>query len=406
MESTALQECGVTAANAGSASAASAIGGIANPATTSLPEILDRPVFERLLFAQCWEDPRMDVEALGIHRGDTALVVTSGGCTALSLALLGPERVMAVDLNAAQGCLLELKLAGARKLSHGQYLELLGARDARHRLQLYLECRPALTARARDYWDRHPHELERGALGQGRYERYLGLFRKLLEVLYGRARIERLCAMNDSDQQRDFYEREWNTPLWRAFFRVFFSRRFLGAAGLDPAFFTYVENIPDFGAHFLGLARHALTELPARDNYFLHQICLGRYRDERDMPPYLLAENFPALREAVDRVEIVTDEVGALLHRLPDSSVNAFAYSNVFEWVPPATFQDMLRETHRVARPGARICYRNLLVRRKHPATLDALFQPDDAQAARLLWQDRSFVYSHFEVAEVRKGTR
>jgi len=380
--------------------------GPAGAAAASLEssEILDRPVFERLLFAQCWEDPLMDVEALRVRPGQVAVVVTSGGCTALSLALLGLERVIAVDLNAAQSCLLELKIAAARRLAHGPYLELLGARPSARRPALYLETRPALSPRARGYWDRHGRELERGVLNAGRYERYLGMFRRLLLLMHGRGRVERLCRLNGAEAQRRFYETEWNTPAWRAFFRVFFSRRVLGAAGLDPAFFTYVEGISDFGAHFLELARHALVDLPARDNYFLHQICLGRYLDESAMPPYLLAENFGALREALDRVEVVTEEVGTLLARLPDESVDAFAFSNVFEWVAPAAFEALLRETHRVARPGARLCYRNLLVRRKHPPALDGLFQPDDAEAARLLWLDRSFVYSHFEVATALKG--
>jgi S-adenosylmethionine-diacylglycerol 3-amino-3-carboxypropyl transferase len=370
------------------------------------PEILERPVFERLLFAQCWEDPRMDVEALRVGPGQTALVVTSGGCTALSLALLGLERVVAVDLNAAQGCLLELKIAGARRLGHREYLELLGARESARRPRLYLEVRGALGARARDYWDRHGRDLERGVLGAGRYERYLGLFRGLLRLMHGRDRIERLCRLNGPEEQRRFYEQEWNTAAWRLFFRVFFSRRVLGAAGLDPAFFTYVEGIPDFGVHFLSLARHALVDLPARGNYFLHQICLGRYLDERALPPYLLSENFGALQDSLDRIEVVTDEVGAVLGRLPDASVDAFAYSNVFEWVPPSAFEAMLRETHRVARPGARLCYRNLLVRRRHPPALDGLFEPDDDVATRLLREDRSFVYSHFEVATALKPAR
>ena len=39
---------------------------------TSAP-VLERPVFERLLFAQCWEDPRMDAESLCMQPGKTAL---------------------------------------------------------------------------------------------------------------------------------------------------------------------------------------------------------------------------------------------------------------------------------------------------------------------------------------------
>ena len=42
-------------------------------------------------------------------------------------------------------------------------------------------------------------------------------------------------------------------------------------------------------------------------------------------------------------------------------------------------------------------------MRRRHPATLEPLFEADDALAARLLYEDRSFVYSHFEVARVLK---
>jgi S-adenosylmethionine-diacylglycerol 3-amino-3-carboxypropyl transferase len=364
--------------------------------------ILERPVFERLLFAQCWEDPRMDVEALQPGPGRTLLVVTSGGCTALNLALEGPDKVIAVDLNAAQSWLLHLKIAGARVLSHGEYLELLGARPSTHRPDLYTRCRPVLPARARAYWDREVGRIEDGVLVSGRYERYLAKFRGLLRTLHGEKRIARLFELRELDEQRRFYEEEWDTAAWRLFFRVFFSRPVLGFAGLDRAFFTYVEGIPDFGAHFLGRARHVLTDLPIRDNYFLAQICLGRYLDAA-LPAYLQPANFERLRAAVRRIEVVTEELGTLLARLPEASVDGFAYSNVFEWVSPEVFESLLRQTHRVSRHGARLCYRNLLVRRKHLPALDGLFAPDDALAARLLFEDRSFVYSHFEIATALK---
>jgi S-adenosylmethionine-diacylglycerol 3-amino-3-carboxypropyl transferase len=368
------------------------------------PQILTRPVFGRLLFAQCWEDPALNVEALRPRPGQTLLSVTSGGCNTLSLALAGYDRVLAVDLNPVQSALLELKIAGARALSHAEYLEFLGVRPSAQRPALYQAARAELSPAVRDYWDARPEPIRAGILLAGRYERYLGAFRRLLGVLVGRRRVARLFELESPADQRHFYDTEWDTRRWRLFFRLFFSRTALGLGGLDRAFFTYVEGIPDFGAHFLARARHVLVDLPVRDNYFLAQICLGRYRDERALPPYLREENFAALRAATRRIEVLTDEVGAVLARLPEASVDAFNFSNCFEWVPPATFEAMLRETYRVARPGARLCYWNLLVRRRHPRTLDALFAPEDDLAARLLWQDRAFVYSHFEVAGVRKA--
>jgi S-adenosylmethionine-diacylglycerol 3-amino-3-carboxypropyl transferase len=368
--------------------------------------ILERPVFERLLFAQCWEDPRMDIEALRPGPGQTVVVVTSGGCTALALALCGPAKVIAVDLNAAQSWLLHLKIAGARALSHDEYLELLGVRPSPRRYDLYTRCRLYLPPRARAYWDREGDRVEAGVLASGRYERYLATFRGLLRVLHGEKRIARLFERRDLDEQRRFYEDEWDTAAWRLFFRIFFSRTVLGMAGLDRAFFTYVEGIPDFGAHFLGRARHALVDLPTSENYFLAQICLGRYDERLALPPYLQPGNFERLKAAVRRIEVVTDELGTLLARLPESSIDGFAFSNVFEWVSPETFHALLRRTHRASRHGARLCYRNLLVRRRHPASLDGLFAPNDALAARLLSEDRSFVYSHFEIATAVKPTR
>jgi S-adenosylmethionine-diacylglycerol 3-amino-3-carboxypropyl transferase len=378
----------------------------ANALKASGKAILARPVFERLLFAQYWEDPQMDREALRVGPGKALFSVTSGGCTPLSLALQDPARVIAVDLNAAQSHLLELKIAGAKALEHDGYLELLGVTPSRRRQQLFAACRPKLSPNARRYWDAHLRAIEAGVLRAGRYERYLEAFRRLLILLQGRRRIESLFQPRALEERRRFYDEVWDTRAWRLFFRVFFSRTILGRAGLDPKFFTYVDGIGDFGEHFRRLARHVLVDLAPEENYFLAQICLGRYLNARALPPYLRAENFGHLRAVVDRIEIVTDEVAAALAALPDDSVDSFALSNVFEWVSPEAFERMLREIHRVARPGARLCYRNLLVRRAHLAALDGLFRPEDALAARLLFQDRSFVYSHFEVATALKPRR
>jgi len=365
--------------------------------------ILERPVFERLLFAQCWDDPRLDAEALRAGPGHTVLSVTSGGCNTLALALQGASRVIAIDLNGAQSALLELKIAGARSLDHSAYLEFLGARTSRRRAALYRKCRTAMPARAQDYWDRKLGLIESGVLRAGRYERYLDAFRRLLWVLEGGRRVERLFTLRSLEEQRRFYETEWNTTLWRLFFRLFFSRGVLGLGGLDPSFFAYVEDIDDFGDHFLERARHALAEIPVRDNYFLAQICLGGYREDLALPPYLEAHNFRALQEAVERVEVMSEELGAFLARQPDESIDRFNLSNIFEWVPSATFERMLRAIYRVARPGARLCYRNLLVRRRHPDSFKDRFEAEDDLAARLLRADRSFVYAHFEIARVRK---
>ncbi len=360
-----------------------------------------RSVFERILFAQCWEDSEMDRQALHLESGDVALVVTSGGCTALNLALERPDRIIAVDMNSAQTSLLELKIAGARALDHKEYLELLGVRPSRRRRELYRACRVHLSPDTSPFWDANEKLIQGNLLRSGRYEQYLGACRKLLLVIQGPRRIQRLFELESAEDRRRFYREEWDGVRWRLFFRTFFSRRILGRFGLDPAFFTYVDGVTSFGEHFRRLAEHVIVDLPARDNYFLAQICLGRYLDERAVPPYLRADNFDRLQRSVACIEPRTAELESMLQSLPGGSVDAFGLSNVFEWVSPDVFERILGEIHRVGSPGARICYRNLLVRRTHPASRDGQFRPDRDLAARLLFQDRSFVYSNFEVATV-----
>jgi len=345
----------------------------------------------------------MDAESLRLKPGKTALVVTSGGCTALSLALLKPDRIFAVDLNAAQSSLLHLKIAGAKCLTHPEYLEFLGIRPSGRRGRLYTRCRAALPPEAASYWDAHRKLIQSGVLRSGRYERYLDMFRRLLLCVEGRRKIKQLFTPRSPKYRRWFYEKQWNTRLWRLCFRLFFSRSVLGALGLDRGFFTYVDGIGHFGDHFLRLTRHALVDLSPRENYFAAQICLGRYLDENTMPPYLLAENFQTLRSAVDVIDVRTAELGAFLECMPDCSIDAFAYSNIFEWMPAEIFEECLRRTHRVARPDARLCYRNLLVRRRTPSALSSLFRSETDLAGRLLARDRSWVYSNFEVATVLK---
>jgi S-adenosylmethionine-diacylglycerol 3-amino-3-carboxypropyl transferase len=73
-------------------------------------------LFEGLVYAQIWEDPEVDLAALGLGPTDRVVAIASGGCNVMSYLTAGPERVLAVDLNPAHLALLELKLAAARHL--------------------------------------------------------------------------------------------------------------------------------------------------------------------------------------------------------------------------------------------------------------------------------------------------
>jgi S-adenosylmethionine-diacylglycerol 3-amino-3-carboxypropyl transferase len=83
-----------------------------------------------LVYNTCWEDLRLDRQALELGPDDTVLAITSAGCNVLVYALDRPRRTHAVDINHRQNALLELKLAGIRRLGSDDFFQMFAEADA------------------------------------------------------------------------------------------------------------------------------------------------------------------------------------------------------------------------------------------------------------------------------------
>jgi S-adenosylmethionine-diacylglycerol 3-amino-3-carboxypropyl transferase len=331
------------------------------------------------------------------------VVVSSGGCTALSLLAAGAGRVVAVDRNAAQNHLVELK-AAATALGAREAAAFLGALPTADRPRTYAALRAALTPGARAYWDARSAAVARGVLSAGVSERFIGLVVGALRAaVHPRARLDRLLACASVAEQRALFAREWDTWRWRALFAVLCNR--LAFRGAYPAqFFAHVEN-PSFALHFRRLAEHALTELPVRDNYFLHHMLTGRYPADvpGGVPPYLSDGGAARVASARGALTLVDGGVTAYLRTRPDRSVHGFALSNVCEWMAAPDIEALFREVLRTAAPGARLVYRNFVGWTELPASC-ARVVPDGALGARLSREDRSLVQRRVVACRVAEG--
>ncbi len=113
-----------------------------------------------LVYNTCWEDPRVDRQALNLQASDTVAVITSAGCNALDYALLGPRAVHAIDMNPRQNALLELKITGIKHLEYEEFFAFFGRGRCQGGPGLYRRrLRPVLSIPARCYWDRHIHNF-------------------------------------------------------------------------------------------------------------------------------------------------------------------------------------------------------------------------------------------------------
>ncbi|WP_462322695.1 DUF3419 family protein, partial [Halochromatium sp.] len=190
----------------------------------SLADQFDQKVFDAiysraLVYNTCWEDPAVDRLVLKIAPDDQILVITSAGCNVLDYALVGPAAIHAVDANPRQNALLELKLAGIRRLEFDDFFAAFGHGHHPRFEHLYRrELRAELSPFARGFWDKrirwfgHPrgsfyfHGLS-GIVAKG-FHAYLRVRPRLA------ASISELFETRSLDDQRHVYETRVQPLIW------------------------------------------------------------------------------------------------------------------------------------------------------------------------------------------------
>lgn len=367
--------------------------------------VKDRPVFQRIVYSQCWEDPVVAGEGLELGADDDLLCLTSAGCNVMALSLRRPRSIIALDFSAAQNALLELKLAALQHLGWGEYVAFLGARPSSKRLATYRNVlRPELRDEVRAYFDGQERVIATGVIHAGRFQRYLRLFRAaMLPLIHGRSTIEEFMTLEDPATRSQYYREHWENRRWKALFTVFFGRAVMARLGRDPAFFTYVER-DNIGAEFLERTRRAMLETNPLENHFMQYAVLGRYPDLERAPLYLRESNFAALRETTQRISIAQGDLEGHLGTLGRGALSKLYLSDLFEWVSAEHHESMLRAIAEVTRPGGRFVYWNLLVPRSRPENLAEMIDVHPERARALHARDLAFVYGSFHVESIREA--
>jgi S-adenosylmethionine:diacylglycerol 3-amino-3-carboxypropyl transferase len=369
--------------------------------TTVTPDapVQERASFTRLRYANCWEDADVVARALSPLEGARCLSIASAGDNSFSLLARGAARVLAVDLSPAQIALVALKREAIRCLDHPALLAFLGARPSRDRWAVYARLRSRLDPSTRAHWDRRPDAIEGGVIHSGRLEAYFRLFRRVvLPLVHRRATVEAVLAPRPLQERERFHRDSWDTWPWRAACRVFFSRPAMGRLGRDPELFRYARG--PVATHVLERARHAFTALPPEANPYLRYILTGEFADA--LPDYLLPERHDAIRARLDRIELRQAPVEDALAALPPGSVDAFNLSDVAEYMDLPAYHRLLESIRRVAAPGARLAYWNLLAERSRPDAMGGWLDGRDEEAGRLHAEARAFFYRRLVLEVIR----
>jgi S-adenosylmethionine-diacylglycerol 3-amino-3-carboxypropyl transferase len=397
---------------------------------TALGERVHEKLFDliysrALIYNTCWEDPAVDREALELRAGDTLLVITSAGCNVLDYALTGPRRIHAVDANPRQTALLELKLAGIRRLEFEDFFAVFGkGRHPRFRDLLRGALRAELSPFAAAYWDTHAHWFTHAEGSDSFY--FHGLSGRVARLFRGylglrprlRYAVEDLLCATSLDEQRRIYDEHIAPLLWGRAVNWALSRQItMSLLGVPHAQHDEVRRQHAGGVP--GFVREAVEYvfrcLPAWTNYFWSLYVRGAY-SASCCPEYLKEANFAALKGGlVDSIVPHTCTVTAFLHGT-DERISRFVLLDHMDWMssfyPRALAEEWQAILERAA-PGARVIFRSA---HANPGYLESLRIPakggerllrevvrfEHERAAELQLRDRVHTYAGFHIGELR----
>ena len=365
--------------------------------------------FRGLVYAQIWEDPIVDMEALAITPDSRIVTIASGGCNVLSYLTADPASITAVDLNTAHVALNNLKLTAARQLpDYAAFRRFFGEADTPANMQAYKQhVRPHLDETSRRYWEGRDLIGRRriGGFARGIYRRgLLGNFIGLAHVIARLYRVDprELLAAETVEEQRAIFDARIAPVFDKKFIRWLTDQpASLFGLGIPPAQYEALAgDDPDGMASVLRARLEKLAcDFDIRDNYFAWQ-AFGRGYGKQSgapVPPYLEAANYRAVVDRVDRVEVRHINMADHLRQQPAASLDRYVLLDAQDWMTDQQLATLWGEITRTARAGARVLFRtaaepSLLPGRVPDAILDR-WTYAEAQSRDLTRRDRSSIY-------------
>ena len=374
-----------------------------------------------LVYNTCWEDPRLDREALQLTSQDRVLVITSAGCNALDYAITGPAHVYAVDMNPRQNALLELKIAGIKKLEYEDFYRLFGNGYHPDAAKFYQSTlRSELNPWSQTYWDKWIKFFDspkRSFYYRGTSGAFARMIRFYIDrVAKVRPEIDALMASPTLTEQSAIFE-SIQEKFWSKSLKFALNRdTTLSMLGVPKAQRKQIENqYPGGILKFIQDSMEAVfAKLPFVDNYFWRVYITGSYTPDC-CPEYLKPANFAALKSNnVANVSVHTDSVQGFLEKGTEP-ISRFILLDHMDWLSDHFFPLLESEWQAIlgrAAPGSRVLWRSGGLRTEFIDRVEVLHDGKQRKlpelltyhsemSARLHELDRVHTYGSFYIADL-----
>lgn len=339
-------------------------------------EAASRPV----AFSQVREDPELDLNLIASHLpGADAMMIASGGETAIRLSKHKLKRLILVDMNQAQLALTRCKFHLANHYAPRERLALLGHSDmsAALRKSGWLEIFDELILAEDIFGD--PESVFR--LGPDYCGRYEAAFAEIRHQLMP-------CEAEVMSFLQSPTPTAPPTVIGEILERVFSLKNLVTLFGEEA---TQNPRRP-FHEHFTRMFYDFALRMPPATNPWVWQFLRAEFPENA---PY---EWLTEIEKPIVEPEYIHEPMAKALKHTPEDSLDFLHLSNILDWLSPNEAQEVLTEAHRALRHGGHLIIRQLNSSLEIPSLFPELDW--DLEKGRLLQStDRSFFYPEILVA-------
>jgi S-adenosylmethionine-diacylglycerol 3-amino-3-carboxypropyl transferase len=363
--------------------------------------------FRGLVYAQIWEDPEVDMEALAITPDCRIVTIASGGCNVLSYLTANPQAITAVDLNTAHIALNKLKLVAARHLpSYEAFHRFFATANSRANVMAYRTyIRPHLDETTLAYWEGRDMIGRRriGGFSKNVYKR--GLLGNFIGVAHLLARLNGvnpkvLLEAKSIEEQREIFDREFAPFFDKAVVKWITDHpASLFGLGIPPAQYDALAGDEKMAVVLRARLEKLACDFDIKDNYFAWQAFGRGYAkgENAPLPPYLQRDHYAQIVDRAERIEVRHVNFTEHLRVQDDASQDRYILLDAQDWMTDEQLTDLWTEITRTARPGSRVLFRTAGVATILPGRVpDAILDKWDYRTEESLdytKRDRSSIY-------------
>ncbi len=324
--------------------------------------------FRGLVYAQIWEDPAVDLEALAVTPDCHIVQIASGGCNVLSYLTANPRAITAVDLNTAHIALNKLKLIAARELpNYAAFHRFFARANSKENIAAYKRyVRPHLDEPTRRYWEGRDMIGRRriGGFAKGVYKR--GLLGNFIGAAHFIAKLNGvdpkvMLAANSMQEQREIFDRDIAPVFDKGFIKWLTDQpASLFGLGIPPSQYEALAGDNKMAVVLRERLEKLACDFDLKDNYFAMQAFGRGYGDSpsASLPPYLQEANYADIVGRVDRVEVRHANFVEYLREMPDASLDRYVLLDAQDWMTDEILTNLWAEITRTAKHEARVLFR------------------------------------------------